>query len=159
MRSLAGHLNFLFRKSGAGRNRFVTPQILYKRILWQKGCVPIGVFTIRGMAILMFIYWLPCVHLRKITHGEIKKSKTGLLSGIRMEILRWMKRIRIGGRIRRIQSVVVFVFRYWMQMEIRNWIPVTENNGKGSLPMLQLGIIKKTASCGGVSGLKNVICI
>ena len=87
MHNLAGHLSFLFRKSGAGRNRFLIPQISYKRILWQKECVLIGVFTIRGMAILMFIYWLPCVRLRKIILGEIKRLKIGFLSGIRKEIL------------------------------------------------------------------------
>ncbi len=47
----------------------------------------IGVFTIKEMAIPTFIYWLPCVHLRKIIPGEIKRSKTGRLLGIRMEIL------------------------------------------------------------------------
>ena len=87
MHSLAGRLNFHFRRNGAERNRLNMQQILYRETLWQRECVLIGVFTIKEMAIHMFIYWLPCVHLRKIIPGEIKRSKTGHLSGIKMEIL------------------------------------------------------------------------
>lgn len=57
MHSLAGRLSVLFRGSGAGRNRLITPQILFKRILWEMVCVLIGVFMIKGMATRMCIYW------------------------------------------------------------------------------------------------------
>ena len=87
MHSLAGYLNFHYRRNGAERNRLNIQQILYRETLWQRECVLIGVFTIKGMVILMFIYWLPCVRLRKIILGEIKRSKTGHLSGMRLEIL------------------------------------------------------------------------
>ena len=87
MHSLAGRLNFHSRRNGAERNRLNMQQILYREILWQRECVLIGVSTIKEMAIPTFIYWLPCVHLRKIIPGEIKRSKTGHLFGIKMEIL------------------------------------------------------------------------
>ena len=57
MHSLAGNLNFHYRRNGAERNRLNIQQILYRETLWQRECVLIGVFTIKGMEIRTFIYW------------------------------------------------------------------------------------------------------
>lgn len=117
---MAGRLNFHYRRNGAERNRLNIQKILYRETLWQRECVLIGVFTIKEMVIPMCIYWLPCVRSRKIILGEIKRSKTGHLFGIRMEILLLMIHIQIGGRIKRIRRDMVSVFQCWMQMGIRN---------------------------------------
>ena len=55
MHSLAGYLNFHYRRNGAERNRLNIQQILYRETLWQRECVLIGVSTTKGMATPMSI--------------------------------------------------------------------------------------------------------
>ena len=159
MHSLAGRLNFHFRRNGVERNRLNMQQILYREILWQRECVLIGVFTIKGMIILMFIYWLPCVRLRKNhTWGnkEIKDwafvrdetgnividethpnwwqdKKTSERHGIRIPVLDADGNQKLDSRNR----------KQWKR-------EVTDATGWNN---------PKTVSCGEVSGQRNVICI
>ena len=91
----------------------------------------IGAFTIRAMETHMCIYLLPCVHSIQTIHGETKKSKTGILSEIMMEISWSMSSTRTGGRIKRILTVMESESRYWTKMVIRKLVQGTANNGNG----------------------------